>query len=442
VATDYLSSEPDQEIVVHVTKLDDPVDPPAAEVLDVTTLHRGGTRAQIAAYNDGQVWHGGANGAVFGWDGSSWSPGTPEPMTARGGELSFPGFSPSGRMFIPNVNGRPNKMLSHFNGEWSFQELPELAAPSAVYASSDTDAWALGLDDPPTAYHYDGSEWTPITLDMADPFMIFSMWGSSATDIWAAGGSEFSPVVLHYQGETWESVEEAAAQIRMMALYLDGSGPDDVYASSPFSTFIRFDGTSWAPVAHGLFPEADYLNVCLDDNTNETACGALTGTMFAGPMSVTDSGGVFAAIKETTYRWIAVSVDGRYGCSVGQFLCMPDVNDDWRGTTPVFFNGSDWVTQTLPEIPDSTEMGVWWFWAAANNRAYAVITYQNTVSTDYELKVITWDGTSWKLLPEQPELPPNIGLPALHGFQAGEIYLQLLPPEVDSYLYRYMSCEE
>jgi hypothetical protein len=106
----------------------------------------------------------------------------------------------------------------------------------------------------------------------------------------------------------------------------------------------------------------------------------------------------------------------------------------------VYFNGSDWVAQSLPEIPDSTDVGILSIWAASDDRAYAVIGYENTTSTDTEMKLITWDGASWALLAEQPELPPGVDMAALHGFQAGEIYLQLT--EKGNQTYRYQSCEQ
>jgi hypothetical protein len=439
VAIDSRSDpEPDMQIVVRVTNLGDPT--PAVELVDIATLHYGGYDAQIAAFSHSQVWHGGAMGAISGWDGSAWALMTPEPLTAD--DVGFPGFAPSGRLFISNVDGRPNKMLSHFRGEWNSWELPELAQPFVTYASAADDAWALGSD--PTAYHLEGDGWVPVPVDMglSGRFEFIGMWGSSATDIWAVGGDNDTDtaLVLRYQGEAWERDTQGEEALRFPAFTVDGSGSNDVYAGTMGGVLMHFDGTTWAPVVHGLFTTPNYVNVCLDDATRETDCDALTGTVFSPIMSVVDSGAVFASIKETTHRFYSITSDGDYGCLMGQYICVSASGDDFRGQSPVYFNGTAWVTQTLPAIPDSTDVGIIWLWAASENRAYAAIAYENTISGDYELRVATWDGASWTLLADQPQLPPDEAFAALHGFQAGEIYLQLL--DSGNQMYRYLSCEE
>ena len=69
----------------------------------------------------------------------------------------------------------------------------------AVWASSETDAFAVGLGG--TVLHYDGTSWQAMASGWTDD--LFAVWGASSTDVFAVG--ELGRI-LHYDGSTWESM--------------------------------------------------------------------------------------------------------------------------------------------------------------------------------------------------------------------------------------------
>lgn len=72
---------------------------------------------------------------------------------------------------------------------------------------------------------------------------LWSVWGSSATDVWAAGDAG---ALVHFTGGSWQSVlSPTSAALRG----LWGSGPDAVFAVGEAGTVLRYDGTKWRPLA-------------------------------------------------------------------------------------------------------------------------------------------------------------------------------------------------
>jgi hypothetical protein len=113
----------------------------------------------------------------------------------------------------------------------------------SVWGSSVTDVFAVGEEG--TILHYNGTEWSSMdTGEIDDNFN--SVTGSSPDNVYAAGTSGF---MLHYDGSSWESVPSpmgaANAKIWM-------SGPKDIHCTAG-SMIYHFDGSSWVS-----FPYVSY----------------------------------------------------------------------------------------------------------------------------------------------------------------------------------------
>lgn len=97
---------------------------------------------------------------------------------------------------------------------------------AGVWASSDTDAWAVGGSG--TIRHYTGNDlqWDAET-DVPTSENLNGVWGASPTDVWAVGNAG---VVLHYDGTSWSRVKVAGLGSRRPDLYSVWSpGPGHVW---------------------------------------------------------------------------------------------------------------------------------------------------------------------------------------------------------------------
>ncbi|AKU97745.1 hypothetical protein AKJ09_04409 [Labilithrix luteola] len=89
------------------------------------------------------------------------------------------------------------------------------ATLNAVWAASDTEAWAVGANG--VIRHYTGEDGVfevvdgvPTTEDLR------AVWGTSPSDVWAVGNAA---TVLHYDGKTWSRVTVTGIGARVPDLY-------------------------------------------------------------------------------------------------------------------------------------------------------------------------------------------------------------------------------
>ena len=78
-------------------------------------------------------------------------------------------------------------------------------ALNGVWASSSTNAWAVGARG--TVRHYTGDEtnWD-VVGDVPTDVNLNAVWGTSPSDVWAVGDAA---VVLHFDGSAWRRVKVA-----------------------------------------------------------------------------------------------------------------------------------------------------------------------------------------------------------------------------------------
>lgn len=78
----------------------------------------------------------------------------------------------------------------------------------------------------------------PIRSSTAPP-NLFSVWGSSATDVFVVGDKAS---IFHYDGETWRK-ETSTATADLFSVW--GTGPDQVFACGGGGTILRRSGSVW-----------------------------------------------------------------------------------------------------------------------------------------------------------------------------------------------------
>lgn len=131
-------------------------------------------------------------------------------------------------------------------------ELPGEALPSALYSvwsSSASDVWAVGADDGtgPLVLHYDGAAWTRVQTGSTGD--LWWVWGDSADSLWFSGEGGR---VIHHTPSTGGFDETVVADPAVVLFGLWGSSATDIYTvgsatdGSGQGTVVHYDGASWA----------------------------------------------------------------------------------------------------------------------------------------------------------------------------------------------------
>ncbi|HWU90170.1 MAG TPA: hypothetical protein VN253_23060 [Kofleriaceae bacterium] len=98
-----------------------------------------------------------------------------------------------------------------------------------------------------------GASWAVVAEDQ--PSSLLSVWGSSATDVWAVGGDPRTgtgPLVMHYDGETWTKLDTGLRNIDLWWVFGFAGGP--VFMSGSNGTIVRYqNGTFEKLTTPGTF---------------------------------------------------------------------------------------------------------------------------------------------------------------------------------------------
>ncbi|MDT3695718.1 MAG: hypothetical protein ROY99_04945 [Ignavibacterium sp.] len=101
-----------------------------------------------------------------------------------------------------------------------YDTLPGRIELYSIWGSSPTDVWGAGFSEDVRncLWHYDGEKWnravwnTPITEFGNGSKSVGGVWGTAQNDVWAFGGRLFSnpervePFIMHYDGNQWKEV--------------------------------------------------------------------------------------------------------------------------------------------------------------------------------------------------------------------------------------------
>jgi len=226
-----------------------------------------GTGADDVYVVGGPLGNGGFNAVAWHFDGATWKDLEP------GGVDSFWWVSGSGPndVWMVGEKGR----MTHWDG-MSFKEYPRVTTATVwgVFAFSPTDAWAVaGTPEGGTAapndviLRWDGQAWTQESLPgMPLGRALNKIWGTSAENLYAVG--ELG-TVWHRKGTTWTlESEPPVAQSTLLTVY--GCSATDVYAVGGLDV-LHSDGAGWSKV-----------DVSLSNAVNGVTCGAAGEVLLVG----------------------------------------------------------------------------------------------------------------------------------------------------------------
>jgi hypothetical protein len=179
------------------------------------------------------------------WDGTAFTPAADVGMNvwyAADGPSSQDYFV-VGATLVPDMTGGLSPTYgtaAHVvGGKETILPMPSATMPivHALYVAADNAAWAVG--DQGTIVHYDGKAWSFVSgwspSPTNGPFR--SVFGRSATDIWAAG----SNLTVHFDGNAWTAVDDPVA--KLVDHVCPGVG-NEIWGSS-YNGVVHYDGSTW-----------------------------------------------------------------------------------------------------------------------------------------------------------------------------------------------------
>jgi hypothetical protein len=181
----------------------------------------------------------------------------------------------------------------------------------AVWGVSASDVYAVGQHE--LILHYDGIEWTPVSIDSESSLIFKDVWASSSSDVFAAGGYG---LILHWDGAEWSDIGPAfyssfesiwgnaaddvfaAAENGSIWYYSDaewspmnsgsamelnaiwGSDADNIYAAGASGTILHLDGSAWSSMDSGT---SDHLKAVWGTSSNDVFAVGIGGTILHYP---------------------------------------------------------------------------------------------------------------------------------------------------------------
>lgn len=215
----------------------------------------------IDAPNDG--WVVGAAGdpasnatAVLArWDGSVWTASGDGLQTTTIEVLEGVGGSSADDVWAVGWSsdgfGR-DTLAAHFDGTtWQRSTSPTDAVLFDVVAVAPNDVWAVGsagdpelVDERALALHWDGAAWSEAALPVGGGRSGLLSIDGTFDDLWAVGYHHHGPLLLHYDGTSWERTLEIDARGSLNAVSVIG---DTVWLAG--SSVLRGDGSNFDEVA-------------------------------------------------------------------------------------------------------------------------------------------------------------------------------------------------
>lgn len=191
--------------------------------------------------------------------------------TSQAGDLSGVWGSAPDDVYV--VGGTPDVgVVYHFDGDdWSAVTIPQVSLLVWVFGFGSDNVIAVGEDG--SALQFDGAMWR--TLDTGVSEALWGVWGSSPDDIWIVGGDAGSgdPIILHYDGATFTPFDVPANDRDATSLFKVWGIGDKVFAVGENGLIIEFADGQWSQVAAGAAADDDFVSLWGTAEENIVAVG-------------------------------------------------------------------------------------------------------------------------------------------------------------------------
>ena len=218
-----------------------------------------------------------------------------------------------------DANDGAGATVFHFDGAtWSQLETGHAGDLWWVFGFAGGGVYMGGTGG--TILHYQEGEFTPMTTPGGG--VVFGIWGSSESDLWAVGGSEGGSegaFAWRNTGEGWIEAPGFPAPLAATdALWkVFGRGPDDVWMVGTLGKTLHFDGAtlvqSFVGVSESLF------TVHANGERFAAVGGFGTGLLIEHPASQVGSGAWQDMSPRDAPSLIGVCLTDTGGYAVGEF---------------------------------------------------------------------------------------------------------------------------
>ena len=311
------------------------------------------------------------------------------------------------------------------------------ALPLWVWGSAANDVWAATSGTP---LHFNGSEWQPVAVDMADSPGPISVAGAGG-HVWGT----YQNTVFEWNGSGWMSaIPVTDASVGASGLTLSSvwpSSPTDIWAVGVGGTLAHYDGTSWSTTS----PEPELKAAWANAPGDAWAVGA-SGTALHWSENVwtTTNTGTAATMKavwgatasdtwamasdSTMYRWNGTAWSSFTSPTTNPLIALTGTRESEAGAS-----GSEvWVSDGPGTVTDAgtsvgpTNSGQLYHWTGGTswpplpvpvvgtNSSWVNALWTNTSNdvwgAGYQIAaggsttgiVVHWNGSAWSLVATTP----------------------------------------
>jgi hypothetical protein len=241
------------------------------------------------------------------------------------------------------------------------------------------------------------SSWS-IQYTLAQKYILHSLWGSSANDIYAVGNTG---AVLHYDGKNWNEIEVGTFS-NLNGVW--GSSKNDVYVVGDQSIYnpgrgiiLHYNGISWSTLT-----VSQPLNAIWGTSSSDIfAVGSSPSNNANGTLQF----GVGAILHYDGKNWNKMDVNfdtktdsglnGIWGTSSSDVFAVGNGN-----TTVWHYDGDSWHSIMIslnPVVNLSPQMGFAYIWGTSDKDVYVVGGGDNYLHSIYF--ALHYDGKSWEAIP-------------------------------------------
>jgi hypothetical protein len=128
------------------------------------------------------------------------------------------------------------------------EPLPRPSRPGLRYARAMLSRWVVALVVVAACGGDPASSWQ--TLSSRQPGSLLAVWGTSAQDVWVAGGrGELmgAPAILHFDGQTWSRVDSGQRGVDLWWVF--GFAGGDVFFTGAGGTILRYRNAGFERMA-------------------------------------------------------------------------------------------------------------------------------------------------------------------------------------------------
>jgi hypothetical protein len=347
----------------------------------------------VFGFGPNDVWVMGGRSTIRHWDGAAWT--TVDYDDEGGWYTAAWGSTPDDVWFV-------GYGMKHWNGtslQWA--EFENHAWPDpliGIWGTSPQDVWAVGWTG---SFARKGGQgvWKKLGPNGYGPSgnsFVHALWAGSPDNAWAA----LDDGLLHWNGAEWTWLEEVAGY-RVSFFGVWGSGPNDVWATSAWSTVAHFDGARWKymywdgqQMKEGLgffenYPNGVPIHDVWGRGPNDVWFVGASGFILHW------NGATWTQMQAPAPHWL-LSIHGS------------GPNDVWavgHGGTIFHYDGTQWTNHTLNMAHYLNAV-----WAVSPSEAWAVGSSG---------LVLRWNGASWTTVP----VPTDATLNDIHGTGPNDLWV-------------------